>query len=344
MSEVFSFDDVLLVPQKSSIQTRDEVDIGVSYEKINLSVPIISSPMDTVTEADMAIAMSHAGGMGVLHRYNAVSEQTEMYLSAVKRVDKTSVAAAIGITGDFKERAQSLYDAGCRIFCLDVAHGHHTAMESALKTIRDKWGDSCTLIAGNVATNQGFSDLSSWGADVIRVGIGGGSICSTRIQTGHGLPTLYSVAICAAQRELEGLDTLILADGGIRSSGDIVKAIAHGADCAMLGSLLAGSSETPGQVITTLSGVKQKVYRGMASREAQMDWRGTTRSLEGISSTVPLQGPVQRVVEELAFNIKSGLSYSGARNISEFQAAAKIVIQTFASQAESLAHISLKNQ
>ncbi|MAF26072.1 guanosine monophosphate reductase [bacterium] len=343
MSEVFSFDDILLVPQKSDISSRDEIDIKTSCGKIDLSVPIFSSPMDTVTESEMAAAMAGAGAMGVLHRYNTVADQTSMFVSSAEKANPIAIAAAIGITGDFKERASSLYNAGCRVFCLDVAHGHHTMMEAALKMIRDKYGDTCTLIAGNVATNQGFSDLSSWGADIVRVGIGGGSICSTRVQTGHGLPTLYSVMVCATQKEIEGLDTLILADGGIRNSGDIVKSLAAGADAVMLGSLLAGTTESPGQTISTLSGAKQKVYRGMASREAQIDWRGKARSMEGISSTVPLQGPVARVIEELAFSIKSGLSYSGARSIKEFQVIAKTVIQTPASQTESQTHIILRN-
>ncbi len=211
-------------------------------------------------------------------------------------------------------------------------------MESALKHAKDSYHD-CTLIAGNVATAQGFSDLSEWGADAIRVGIGGGSICSTRIQTGHGLPTLYSIMVCAAQKEVENLDTLIIADGGIKNSGDIVKSLAAGADCAMLGSLLAGTSETPGETISAIDGTKRKIYRGMASREAQSAWRGNARSIEGVSSTVPLRGSVVEVLEELAFNIRSGLSYSGAANISQFQAKAMMVTQTSASQVESQTHI-----
>ena len=339
MKNSLSFDDVLLEPQYSDIKSRNEVDIGNHLsETAYLELPVISSPMDTVTEDEMAWAIYDEGGLGVIHRYNTIEEQV-----ALVKKRRCFKAAAIGVTGEYEERACALFDAGVHYLCLDVAHGHHTMMEAALKMIRDKYGDTCTLIAGNVATNQGFSDLSSWGADIVRVGIGGGSICSTRVQTGHGLPTLYSVMVCATQKEIEGLDTLILADGGIRNSGDIVKSLAAGADAVMLGSLLAGTTESPGQTISTLSGAKQKVYRGMASREAQIDWRGKARSMEGISSTVPLQGPVARVIEELAFSIKSGLSYSGARSIKEFQVIAKTVIQTPASQTESQTHIILRN-
>ena len=341
MSNVISFDDVLLIPQKSDISSRSEVNIDTELGQAKMSIPIVSSPMDTVTESSMASAMSLAGGLGILHRYNTIEEQVKMFNLSVGTSTQRSVGAAIGASGDYLARVSKLHSEGCNVFCIDVAHGHHISVERALKSIRDKFGDACTLIAGNVATNEGYSDLSNWGADIVRVGIGGGSICSTRIQTGHGLPTLYSVMLCNSQREMEDSPAKIMADGGIRNSGDIVKALAAGADCVMLGSLLAGTDESPGQVISTPSGDKQKIYRGMASKEAQIDWRGKARSLEGVSSTVRAKGPVKEVLEELAFNIKSGLSYSGARNINELQVRARLVVQTSASQIESQTHIKM---
>ena len=337
-NETFSFDDVLLIPQKSDIISRDDVDIGVSRGFLSLQVPVVSSPMDTVTEAAMAVSMARSGGMGILHRYNSIEDQSAMARHVLEQGAK-AVSAAIGVSGDYLTRARALKSSGVHTFCLDVAHGHHTMMESALKSMRDAFGEQIVLIAGNVATNEGFSDLSAWGADVVRVGIGGGSICSTRIQTGHGLPTLYSVMLCAAQRELDGSDVLIMADGGIKNSGDIVKSLSFGADLVMLGSLLAGTSETPGEVITSSSGERRKVYRGMASKEAQTDWRGSARSLEGISSTVPFRGSAAEIMDELVFNIRSGLSYSGARSIREFQLKSRYVVQTSASQVESSTHI-----
>ena len=325
VSETFSFDDVLLVPQKSEIISRDNIDLGVSKGFLSLEIPIVSSPMDTVTESRMATAMSRAGGLGVLHRYNTIEAQVAMARHSLDS-GASNVAAAIGVTGDFMARARSLRSSGVFVFCLDVAHGHHVMMERAIKSMRDSFGEEVVLIAGNIATNEAFSDLSSWGADIVRVGIGGGSICSTRIQTGHGIPTLYSVMLCSTQRELEGSEALIMADGGIKNSGDIVKSLSFGADMVMLGSLFAGATETPGEVITSASGEKRKVYRGMASKEAQTDWRGKARSLEGISSTVPVAGAVSEIMEELAFNIRSGLSYSGCINIREFQLKSKHVI------------------
>ena len=338
VNETFSFDDVLLVPQKSSIASRDDIDLSISKGFLRMEVPIVSSPMDTVTGSQMAAAMSKSGGLGVVHRYNSIEDQSAMVRNAFSS-GASNVAAAIGVTGDFMPRARALKSSGVFVFCLDVAHGHHIMMERALKSMKDSFGEEVILIAGNVATNDAFTDLSSWGADIVRVGIGGGSICSTRIQTGHGIPTLYSVMLCSSQREIDGSDTLIMADGGIKNSGDIVKSLSFGADMVMLGSLFAGTEETPGDVIVSSSGEKRKVYRGMASKEAQTDWRGSARSLEGISSTVPFRGNVTDIMEELAFNIKSGLSYSGAENIRQFQLKSKYVIQTSASQLESGTHI-----
>lgn len=189
-------------------------------------------------------------------------------------------------------------------------------------------------MAGNIATPEAYHDLSSWGADAVRIGIGGGSICSTRIQTGHGMPTLQSIMDCAS---MDGAS--IIADGGIKTAGDIVKSLAAGADFVMLGSLLAGTDESPGDVLNSTDDKKYKVYRGMASVEAQVDWRGTSRSLEGVSTTIPYKGSVKDIISNLEMNIKSGLSYSGARSISELQARATFIQQSSAGQFESSTHI-----
>lgn len=336
-SDVFTYDDVLLIPQKSDLASREEVDLRTEVGYLKLETPIVSSPMDTVTGPDMAVCMSNSGGLGILHRYNTIEEQCAMASEVLSRCH--SVAAAVGITGDFLERTRALKNIGVYVFCLDVAHGHHSMMEHALGKIRESFGEEVVLIAGNVATAEGYSDLSNWGADVVRVGIGGGSICSTRVQTGHGLPTLYSVAICAAHKQFLSDGALIMADGGLKSSGDIVKSLAFGADMCMLGSMLAGTPEAPGEVLVSTSGAKVKTYRGMASKEAQKDWRGKARSLEGISSTIAVKESTSKIIEELSFNIKSGLSYSGCRNIKEFQKNSRYVIQTNASQIESSTHI-----
>ena len=193
-------------------------------------------------------------------------------------------------------------------------------------------------MAGNVATLDAFNDLSDWGADSIRVGIGGGSICSTRIQTGHGMPTLQSILDCAKSDR----DTTLIADGGIRTSGDIVKALAAGADFVMLGSLLAGTEESPGDTIYD-QGERRKVYRGMASKDAQIEWRGHAASEEGISSTVPYKGDLKITLDSLEKGIRSGLSYTGASCTSDFRAKAQFTLQTSSGQRESLAHIILND-
>ena len=333
--QTITFDDVLLEPQYSDITSRSQVDIHgtIDDRTKTLFLPIISSPMDTVTEVEMAINMHRLGGLGIIHRYNTIDEQCDLIKEALGQV--ATVGAAIGVTNDYLERAASLYDAGVRVLCVDVAHGHHIMMKNALTELRGVFGDDLHIMAGNVGTLEGFNALADWGADSIRVGIGGGSICSTRIQTGHGIPTLQSVLECGRSDR----DARLIADGGIKTSGDIVKAIAAGADFVILGSLLGGCEEAPGDTFRDRDGRCFKTYRGMASAAAQRDWRGSTASLEGVSTTVPCKGPVKKVVEDLVTGIRSGFSYSGARTKEELQAKAKFIIQSQASSVESTTHI-----
>ena len=336
MKEALTFDDVLLIPQFSTIESRQEVDLRQSLDKnIILDVPIISSPMDTITEIDMACAMSAAGGLGVVHRYMPLMKQAEMAFHCHGRGLK-NIAAAIGVTCDYLTRAEALVNIGkANILCLDVAHGHHILMERALKSLKDIYGNSVHLMAGNIATLEGFNDLADWGADSVRCGIGGGSICTTRIQTGHGVPGLATIFECAQSDR----DTKIIIDGGIKNSGDIVKALSAGADFVMLGSLMAGTTESPGQVITYTDGSKRKAYRGMASKKAQEEWRGKSNTPEGIATTVHYKGSVKYIIKDLVGGIRSGCSYSGAFNLKELRANAVFCRQTNAATFESSAHI-----
>jgi len=331
-----SFDDVLIEPQFSTIQTRSEVDIGADLDaRHHLQVPVISSPMDTVTETAMAVAMRNSGGLGIIHRYNTIEKQVDIIDRLVAEDPKAVAAAAIGVTGDYEERAWALYDAGARVLCIDVAHGHHVLMKQGIENIRRALGDEVHIMAGNVATLQATNDLADWGANSVRIGIGGGSICSTRIQTGHGIPTFQSVYDCAKTDR----DVVLIADGGIKNSGDIVKSLAAGADFVMVGSLLAGTMESPGEVHRSPTGEPRKQYRGMASAAAQVDWRGKASSLEGISTTIPYKGSVKPIMEQLANGIRSGFSYSGARTVKQFQAKVKFIRQTHSAQVESSTHI-----
>ena len=335
-----SFDDVLLSPRISDIESRKYIDISSCMGRLKFRIPVISSPMDTVTESDMSIAMHKAGGLGIIHRYNSIDEQVSIFTKAKSAISGNSnIGVAIGVSGDFEDRAVALYDAGADILCIDVAHGHHLMMKKALETLRLIFSDSVTIIAGNVATKDGYDDLSDWGADAVRVGVGGGSICSTRIQTGHGIPTFQSILDCSRSDR----STAIIADGGIKNSGDATKALAAGADFIMLGSILAGTDETPGDLIRQVGpGViteNRKVYRGMASREAQQSWRNRVSSVEGISTTVPAKGPVEFILKDLEWGIKSGLSYSGSEDLKKFRSYAKFVIQTQSGRKESSTHI-----
>ena len=338
--EALTYDDVLLVPQYSDIESRKEVNIGNWLDEergLWFNLPLIASPMDTVCEDKMAIAIGKMGGLGIVHRYNTIEQQVKMASNIFEKLDTHKVGFAIGITGDYLNRARALVeDEGAKILCLDVAHGDHILMKKALITLREKLGNGPHLMAGNVATLEGVDHLADWGANSIRVGIGGGSICSTRIQTGHGVPSLDSVMDCVRTDK----NVSIIADGGIRNSGDIVKALGIGADFAMLGSVLAGSDKTPGETyISARTGEASKTYRGMASKDAQMDWRGKASSLEGISTTIPYKGETRAIIEQLDNGIRSGFSYSGARTINEFWYKARFIKQTSAAARESDTHI-----
>lgn len=338
IKETLSYDDILLVPKYSDIESRSEVSIATSLSRdLKYELPVVSAPMDTVTEEGMVTAMSAMGGLGILHRYNTIGDQCGMVARIKLQDPRIQVAAAIGATGDYLERAHELTRAGASILCLDVAHGHHVLVKDAIASIKSILNGSIHLMAGNVATRGAFEDLADWGADSIRVGIGGGSICSTRIQTGHGIPGFQSILDCSRAKTKR--DVKIIADGGIKTSGDMVKALAAGADFVMVGSMLAGTTESPGDSFVNINGDRVKNYRGMASKEAQINWRGSVGSHEGISTFIPYKGPVAPILDEMKRGIRSGLSYSGARNILELHAKAQFVTQTSSGLAESKTHI-----
>lgn len=333
-----TYNDTLLKPQYSDIRSRNEVNIGNSLGGKYFSTPIISAPMDTVTEGKMAQAMYDCGGLGIVHRYNTIPEQVKVVESVLKK-KRTSkgafIGAAVGVTGDYYERTSELIKAGVQVICLDIAHAHHILTKEALFALKRDF-NNVHFMVGNVATADGFADLSDWGADSVKVGIGGGSICSTRIKTGHGVPGLQAVADCS--RAKKNRRTLLIADGGIKTSGDIVKALAAGADFVMLGSLLAGTDESPGKVYDSENG-KVKIYQGMASSEAQMKWKGSVSSREGISTTISYKGSVKDIIEDLSIGIRSGFSYSGARDVKELWDNSEFMRQTTSGITESATHI-----
>lgn len=342
--KTLTFDDLLILPQFSDIESRSEVSIASQLDsKLKLDIPIISSPMDTVTEHVMATTLAKKGALGIIHRYNSVDEQVDQ----VRKTEHSVVGAAVGVKDDFLERTQELVKAGAKVICVDVAHGDHISVKNALEkleTIPER--SKFHLMAGNVATGAGYKRLAQWGADSIRVGIGGGSICSTRINTGHGIPNMSALFDCVNARKSadcgSNRPTLII-DGGIKTAGDMVKALAAGADFVMCGSLFAGTDESPGNVLVNPNGSLVKEYRGMASREAQMNWRNKSSSPEGISTFINYKGSVVDIIDDLVGNIKSGLSYSGASNLCELKTKAQFVLQSSAGMNESFTHILHRN-
>lgn len=327
----FTFDDVLLVPSYNHYESRRDVDISSRDRtgKLTLQLPLMTSNMDTITESAMANFIGSKGGIGVLHRFLAIEKNIEEFRKCV-----TQVFVSIGCTESELERAKALADAGAGYFCLDVAHAHARYVGRTLKRFRDLLPNAC-LMAGNVATYAGADYLASCGADIIKVGIGGGSVCSTRIKTGFGVPTLSSVQECAR------VDRSLVADGGIRTPGDIVKALAFGADYVMVGSMLAGTRPTPGAVQTDADGSQWKIYRGMASREAQVDFMGGMpewKTAEGVATRVRYRTDEEEILADIIGGLRSGLTYGGAATIAELQRKLDYRMITPASRIESLPH------
>lgn len=328
-----TFDDVLLIPSKSEVRSRRDPSLRTKLTKTKfLETPIIAANMDTVTESGMAIAMHKMGGLGILHRFMTIEQQTHE-VSLVKAAGAEIISASIGVNADFKERAEALVKAGVNVMTIDIAHGHSVLMMDTLKWLKDKFA-GLEVIAGNLATPDAAVDLIEAGADCIKVGIGPGSMCTTRIITGAGVPQLTAVALCAEAAESYGVP--VIADGGIRTSGDMVKAFAAGAQLIMLGSMLSGTIETPGDIV---NGRKQ--YRGMASKKAQVSWRGDMpqgMAPEGESTFVNVKGHVSDVIHELCGGIRSGMSYVNATTIEEIRLKAKFMEMSSNGISESRAH------
>jgi IMP dehydrogenase len=308
----YTFNDVLLVPNKSDMRSRRDPDLTSNlFKDQKIALPMISANMDTITESAMAISMNQEGGLGILHRFMTIEDQVKQ-VEAVKAAGVTLIAASIGVNGECEQRSQALVDAGANILTIDIAHGHSVQMLETLEWLRKQF-PTVKIIAGNVATAEATRELIEAGADAIKVGIGPGSMCTTRIITGCGVPQLTAIAMCAEEGARHGVP--VIADGGIKSSGDIVKAIAAGASTVMLGSILAGTIETPGLI---QHGKKQ--YRGMASRAAQDSWRGGVpkgMAPEGESTAVPVKGHLSDVVGELAGGLRSGMTYLNAGEVSQ---------------------------
>lgn len=331
--EGLTFDDVLIVPCKSTIRSRKDPVLETQITpQIKRTLPVISANMDTITEKKMAQKMTDIGGFAILHRFMSIENQVKQ-VKALVDAGLITFSASIGVQDNDMERAQLLVDHGTPVLTIDIAHGHSLSMIEMIENIKKKWSH-VEVIAGNVATEEGVRDLISAGADAIKVGIGPGSMCTTRIITGCGMPQLTAIAM--GSREADKNNIPVIADGGIRNSGDIVKALAAGAQSVMLGSLLAGTLETPGNIQKGY-----KLYRGMASKSAQASWRGGVpqgMAPEGESIKIPVKGPVSQVVEELMGGLRSGMSYINANTISEIKQNARFIRTTSPGMTENHAH------
>ena len=335
-----TFDDVLLVPRRSSIRSRQGVAVATRLSRnVEIAIPIVAANMDTVCEWEMAVALGRLGGIGIIHRFLTIEQQAAQ-IAKVKG-EGVQVGAAVGTDHDSIERAGAMIREGVDALVLDIAHGHSDHAIATVERLKREF-PSTDVIAGNVATRIGAEDLVRAGADAIKVGVGPGGVCTTRLVAGVGVPQLTAVADCS------GLDVPVIADGGIRTSGDIAKALAAGAQSVMIGSMFAGTKESPGEIEQSPHGLVKRV-RGMASFEAlerRARREGTEvdaeyfeqRAPEGVEGTVVYKGSVGPLVGQLLAGVRSSMSYLDAGSIAEFQANAQFIRITNAGLTESHPH------
>jgi len=396
--QALTYDDVNIVPKYSELESRENVKLNTRFTKnTELTIPIVSSPMDTVTELDMAKEMLDWGGTGVIHRFNTIEEQSKImqklhrewnsffsigdmnetkipktliearkdyyetngrpndkesqedfddYIKFVKdRLDmdkrwrKKPLCAAIGVTGDYKERAQELVKNGCNVLLIDVAHGHHVLVKNVIEELRNEFGRDVEIIGGCIATSTAARQLCEWGVDGLRVGVGNGSLCETRIRTGVGLPQVTALfGVCSTA---DDYNVPVIADGGIRNVGDVCKGLGCGADTVMVGSLLSGTKESPGSIEKKGQWPNEqlfKKYRGSASLDSKLD-RGEEKNVEGNHKVIPYKGKVKRIIGDIEDGIRSSCSYVGASSLEEYRSLVEFVEVTRAGQVEAQPHL-----
>ena len=344
IKEALTFDDVLLTPKYSEILPSEVTTNTSLSKKLNLKIPIISSAMDTVTESKMAIAIAKAGGIGVIHRNLDIKSQ----ISEINKVKskKLLVGAAVGAGPLEYKRAEAILKANVDLIVVDTAHGHTKKVGEIIRKIKKLKSNKTTLCAGNIATTEAAKFLIKLGAEVIKVGIGPGSICTTRLVAGIGVPQLS--AILAVRKGVGRKKVSIIADGGIKFSGDISKALAAGADAVMIGSLFAGTNESPGKIIKK-NGKLFKNFRGMGSigamnkgsadRYFQTKQKDTSKYVpEGVEGLVKYKGSVEKIIYRLIGGLKSSMGYLGKKKIINLRNKPKFVKITKAGFYESMVH------
>jgi IMP dehydrogenase/GMP reductase len=318
-----TFSDVLIVPKYSEVTSRKDVEISSDFNLFKLELPVFSANMKTICESKMAIELYKNGAMGILHRFCTIEEAVNEFQDTVSGIGKTNngylCGVSIGIQEDDKIRFDKLYEVGARIFCIDIAFGHSLNMKNMIRWIRSLNYKDIYIIAGNVATGDGAYDLCEWGSNAIRVGIGGGHACSTRKNTGVGVPQLHAIKNVREEFIRQGIkDVKIISDGAIEFVGDICKAMRY-SDAVQLGRFLAGTSETPGPVFQNTKGEFYKVYAGSASGESKFSNGQTTDFIEGVAMEIAFRGKVKYLLKSIKDGLRSCYSYCGAFNTKEFQ-------------------------
>lgn len=358
-----TFDDVLLLPGYADF-SRSQISLSTKLtKKITLALPFVSSPMDTVTQSELAIALGKLGGVGIIHRNLSIEDQA-LQVRKVKG-EKLIIGAAIGASSGFEDRVHALVNAGVDVVVVDSAHGFSKSVIEVTRFIKNRYPRT-QIIAGNIATHEGAAALIEAGADGLRVGMGPGAICTTRIISGMGVPQITAILETAKVACEAGVP--LIADGGIRYSGEIVKALAAGASTVMMGSFFASAVESPGKTITLpvvkvphrfqsiLSSKKKtylfKEYRGMGSVAAMQrgvkvksedefhgkNYKERVLIAEGVEGLVPVKGTVKELIDQAVGGIQSGMYYVGARTISELWEKARFIHITQASLTESHPH------
>ena len=344
LANFLCFDDILLIPHTNSeVTSRYNVDLIMKLGNytnpdaiLELKLPVIASPMDTVCEWEMANALSQVGGLGIIHRFMDVESRIS-HLNKVKGLRGVAISL---IEAKDRDIISKFLDCGVKVFCIDTANGHAKRAIETVKELRNMVSDDIHIMCGNVSTKWGYEELMNNGADSVRVGIGGGSACTTRIVSGYGMPTLASILDCRATLSKYANQSVsgIIADGGIRSTGDMVKSFSAGANAVMLGSLLSGYDESPGEIMRDSFGGRIKSFRGMASKEAQEEWLGGVSVSEGVAVTVPYKGEVSDFLKSVIGGIGSGCSYGGCTSLSDLYKKSEYIHVSSASVNESNPH------
>ncbi len=345
MKITYTFDDLLLLPSYSDIESRNDVDLSTKIlPSLSLDLPFISANMSTITEHKMIIAMRQYGCLGILHRF--IKDFDEQLYEIRTKLSGDFIRNQLVVSIGFKDekRLEQIYKAGIRFITIDVAHGNHIGMKRTLDEIKAKYYGHFQVIAGNVCTYEGVTNLYEWGTNCVKVGIGPGSVCSTRIKTGCGCPQLSAIiAANLARQDFENSHNcpgtkFIIADGGLKQYGDVTKVLAAGADAVMLGGMFAGCKETAGKKWQNTQGKIKVAFCGMASYKEQEDQGVDDPYEEGISIGVDYKGSVKHVIRAMTKGVKSGFSYCGARNIKELQKNHKFITVTNNGFAEGKPH------